>query len=750
MGKIGLLKHAAGSLFIQLLLSFLAILIPLIAFFFFSFTLLKNHATDEVIKYNTLSMNKTIEKYENHFNQIRNIGLDLLLDEKLTSLNRPTLDYLNGRSLMRSINSYLSHKDIAVHNIFIYFKKSNFVISGDRGANADDMFTHYYQSTDYSPAFWSEQFSKPGSYSILPSSTFNEKTINQLTAKGRYMPVIVRNKFFPDYQVIIMLDLNKMLSDFHDSSQDQFILLDSAGNRLAADNVGEQVEATLPVWESDSNYVNRNDIYYFTKTGAVTGIRYVKIVPDNQISAQISKINSILLMLLIVFTIVSICAAWFFTKRFHNPVKRIMESIQTLNAPSAVQSSIHEFKYINDQVRHLVQTNNTIDQANSRKNSLLSYYAFMNKIKNIKLKDQELYDFSIQEPYRLLLFRLQFTPSFFRDIDADEGKASFFVREYIDSHLKTHVQTQTIQLEHDLILSLVIGDSIQEDIPSFLGSLKTVFDLDQRYWSITIGVGSLYRHSADLTRAYEQVLALLDYRKLEHVTQIISAAEPQPEWQAAMTGGQEQELYTNLSAGNEEFVLRIVSKVLGQLEKKAATAIQYYDFAENIAQLVTKTFASLHLDLQALQSYLALSGKPRSCSNQEELQRYLIKLLTFAMARVNEKKASRDNIIEFVMNYMEQHYRDDITLDILSDKLNISASYLSTYFKSKTGMNFIDYINNYRIDLAKSLLKGADLRIQDVASQVGYQNINSFNRMFKKISGVTPSEFRKQQYLMEG
>ncbi|SDW17486.1 AraC family transcriptional regulator [Paenibacillus sp. CF384] len=750
MGKIGLLKHAAGSLFIQLLLSFLAILIPLISFFFFSFTLLKNHATDEVIKYNTLSMNKTIEKYENHFNQIRNIGLDLLLDEKLNTLNRSTLDYLNARSLMRSINSYLGHKDIALHNIFIYFKKSNFIISGDRGAGADEMFSQYYQSADYSPAFWAEQFSKSSSFSILPSSTFKEKTINQLTAKGRYMPVIVRNKFFPDYQVIIMLDLNKMLHEFHDSSQDQFLLLDAAGNPLAANNVNEQVESTLPAWESGKNDVKQNDIYYFNKVGSVTGIRYVKIVPDNLISAQISNINSILLTLLIVFAIISICAAWFFTKRFHNPVKNIMQSIQTLNAPSAVQSSIHEFNYINDQVRHLVQTNNTIDQANSRKNSLLSYYAFMNKIKNIKLKDQELYDFSIQEPYRLLLFRLQFTPSFFREIDADEGKASFFVREYIDSHLKTYVQTQTIQLEHDLILSLVIGNSIQEDIPAFLSSLKTVFDLDQRYWSVTIGVGSLYRNSSDLTRAYEQVQALLDYRKLGNVTQIITAAEPLPDWQAAMTGGQEQELYTNLSSGNEEFVLRIVSKVLGQLEKKDATANQYYDFADNIVQLVTKTFASLHLDMQALQSHLALSGKARSCSNQDELQDYVVQLLTFAMARVNEKKAARDNIIEFVMKYMEQHYQDDITLDILSDKLNISASYLSTYFKTKTGMNFIDYINNYRIDMAKSLLKGADLRIQDVATQVGYQNINSFNRMFKKISGVTPSEFRKQQYLIEG
>ncbi|SEN87970.1 helix-turn-helix domain-containing protein [Paenibacillus sp. OV219] len=750
MAKTERLRRASNSLFLQLLLSFLAILVPLIAFFFFSFTFITNHATDEVIKYNTLSMNKTIDKYENHFNQIRNIGLDLLLDEKLETLNRPTIDYLNARALMRTINSYLSHKEIAVQNIFIYLKKSNFVISGDRGVRADELFSKYYMSNTYTPASWEKQFSGSGGLSILPTSDFSEKTVSGISVKGRYMPVVIRNAFFPDYQVIVMLDVNLMLKEFQDSPEDPFLMFDKSGLQLSADNVSDKMQS-LPFTPSAiaTSHVKKDGIYYFSKKGSVTGIQYMKIVPDNQISAQISRFNTILLSLLLLFAAVSVCAAWFFTKRFHNPVKSIMQSIQQLNATSHAESSIHEFKYIHDQVRHLVETSNTIDHADARKNSLLRYYSFLNKLKNINVKDQEFYDFNIQGPYRLLLFRLQFTPRFFQEIDADEGKASLFVREYLDTHLKEHAETQTVQLEHDLILSLVIGGELQEELPSFLTSLKAIFDLDQRYWSMTIGVGSLYRSSSDLTRAYEQVQSIMEYRKLGNSTQILTASDAPPDYQAVMSGLQEQELQANLAAGNEEGVLRLITKVLGVLDKKGATANQCYDFAESIIQLAAKTVSSLQLDMQGYKGFFTSLGKLRCCCTVEELQSYLASLLTYVIARIHEKKAEKDNIIAFVMSYTEQHYQHDITLDILSDKLGISASYLSTYFKMKTGTNFIDYINNYRIELAKSLLRAADLRIQDVALQVGYQNINSFNRMFKKISGVTPSEFRKQQFIME-
>ena len=77
--------------------------------------------------------------------------------------------------------------------------------------------------------------------------------------------------------------------------------------------------------------------------------------------------------------------------------------------------------------------------------------------------------------------------------------------------------------------------------------------------------------------------------------------------------------------------------------------------------------------------------------------------------------------------------------------MNISASYLSTYFKEKMGTNFSDYVQSHRMKQAIILLETTELKIVEVASRVGYQSVNSFIRNFKRFTGYPPGEFRKKQ-----
>jgi YesN/AraC family two-component response regulator len=92
---------------------------------------------------------------------------------------------------------------------------------------------------------------------------------------------------------------------------------------------------------------------------------------------------------------------------------------------------------------------------------------------------------------------------------------------------------------------------------------------------------------------------------------------------------------------------------------------------------------------------------------------------------------------------LSKRYGEDISLEQLADQLQLSRGYLSAYFHEKTGKKFIDYLNEVRISRAKEILSQTDMRIQEIALQVGYQNVNSFIRMFKRISGFTPGEYRR-------
>ncbi len=98
-----------------------------------------------------------------------------------------------------------------------------------------------------------------------------------------------------------------------------------------------------------------------------------------------------------------------------------------------------------------------------------------------------------------------------------------------------------------------------------------------------------------------------------------------------------------------------------------------------------------------------------------------------------------------VKKYLEHSYMNyDLSLDSVSSLLNINPSYLSSIFKRCTGTNFLDYITNLRICAAKEYLCDPFKSAAEIASMVGYDSSSYFTRAFKKNTGLTPTEYRKQ------
>ncbi|MEN2774792.1 response regulator [Acetivibrio clariflavus] len=99
--------------------------------------------------------------------------------------------------------------------------------------------------------------------------------------------------------------------------------------------------------------------------------------------------------------------------------------------------------------------------------------------------------------------------------------------------------------------------------------------------------------------------------------------------------------------------------------------------------------------------------------------------------------------IKKTIDYISKNYGRPIDLDNIAEELGITKVYFCYLFKKEMGTNFISYLNNYRIDKAKKLLKCTDLRIGEIANSVGFESSQYFSLLFKKITGETPGDFRK-------
>ena len=102
-------------------------------------------------------------------------------------------------------------------------------------------------------------------------------------------------------------------------------------------------------------------------------------------------------------------------------------------------------------------------------------------------------------------------------------------------------------------------------------------------------------------------------------------------------------------------------------------------------------------------------------------------------------------IVRRVVDYIAENYRENITLADLAELVNMSETGLSRLFRNITGMSCIDYVIEYRLSQAMTLLRGTDMPIIEVAYDTGFNNISYFNRTFKRHFNQTPSECRRNK-----
>lgn len=97
-----------------------------------------------------------------------------------------------------------------------------------------------------------------------------------------------------------------------------------------------------------------------------------------------------------------------------------------------------------------------------------------------------------------------------------------------------------------------------------------------------------------------------------------------------------------------------------------------------------------------------------------------------------------------ILKYIENNYRNKITIADAAAEVGLSQSHFMKYFKNTMGTSFIDYLNEYRLTMASRLLLSSESSILAVSEEAGYDNLSYFNRVFKRRYGMTPSAYRKR------
>jgi len=204
-----------------------------------------------------------------------------------------------------------------------------------------------------------------------------------------------------------------------------------------------------------------------------------------------------------------------------------------------------------------------------------------------------------------------------------------------------------------------------------------------------------------------------------------------------------------LKFGSKDETKLVVDKLVSKLKTLQFSRIYYQYICMGLIKRIEGFLAEIGEDISCA---LKTEADNTFCTNQwlkwsndiNLFSAFLTKLLHRVIElREQNKNYKYSNFIAATVKYIDENYVNSaLSLNDVASYANISSSYFSTLFSQEMGESFIDYLTRKRISRAKELLKTTSMRLIDIAFEVGYQDSNYFSKIFKKLTGMSPRDYR--------
>jgi two-component system response regulator YesN len=288
-----------------------------------------------------------------------------------------------------------------------------------------------------------------------------------------------------------------------------------------------------------------------------------------------------------------------------------------------------------------------------------------------------------------------------------------------------------------------------KDATSLFANIFLDFIKNSTKLSITIGISATIHHFYHLTKAYDQALAAVKYNMLLGNNIIIDW----PEVNTAESSDPKQPYQINrilslaLQHEDRERIHQILHDAFQPADKETFYSMEYVQHLYLLIIFCLEEFAIRHgtnLECISSTSFVSITEGYKNVNKLEHLTSLLFELIVKLLSFIQENRTNENfNVILKANKYISEHLKINLTLQSVAEHVNLNPTYLSEIYKKKTGQNFVDYVIQCRVELAKKLIQENKLKWSEITEEVGYLSPNHFTKVFKEHVGMLPSEFKK-------
>ncbi|MDF2672926.1 MAG: two component transcriptional regulator, AraC family [Clostridiales bacterium] len=291
-------------------------------------------------------------------------------------------------------------------------------------------------------------------------------------------------------------------------------------------------------------------------------------------------------------------------------------------------------------------------------------------------------------------------------------------------------------------------EKFKAGIKKLQDKLKIISD-KFNYFRIYIALGSKETELRNLSSCISTALEAVKYRIVSKDKDIIeydNCKYRDVNLQQIFTPERKQQLKVYLETDEKEKYRKLIDTCIKEIHReKNYNPIVLYALYDTIGQTLLQYVSDAGIDPAPYEEIqLRYAGYLENAFEEKMVEETLHNFVQSASACISSEKEFQDTKpIRLAKQYIEEHYAEEISLEIVSREIHLSSAYLSTIFRKETGLNFSEYLINCRIEAAKVLLKKTNKSMNEISESIGYSDVKYFSKLFNKVVGLKPSEYRK-------
>lgn len=650
---------------------------------------------------------------------------------------------LNGDSTYKSTLavteeiSGTTENSSAIESIYVYSRCRDLLISNCGLTDSRLFYLANFDEKDFSYEEWMRSIELGANAGVFAELSGIKSNYVNYTTKFE------QQKFGDDLVFGAIIDKNSFFVNGESSDWRRWCgtYIFNSRNEIIFKNAGDCYSEKRHIGTKiDIDGLNKNNVILqtFIPLQFGNGYQMYTVIPKDICMQLIRPTNLVAIFIVAVSIVLMLVVLVWIAKKNYKP---ILDAVMLLGGDMKM-----EYAFITDSIKNLIESKDELREKISYRQDIFRNIIFEKLIRN-----------ELNEEMRFLLneygidFKFEFFAVMVFNIQRIIGDAVInnVSREMIETVEKafTDENNQAYVFEHNERLVCIINTnkaaglsahSIAQIAAYCASMLKSKF-----YFDVQMGISDIHRGLENISLSYFEATEALLSEKMSGGSFIKLYSDITDINVKYLSFDSEDKILGSIREGNAESALNEIEKIFRVLDSDESPAVQCIEYDLICMMLKLSQTVGSKCD-DSLKSMLRFSYFANAIGNTADLKRKITELTHHLCEYINDKKHSEvRDVVQISIDYIEKYYSDaNLSVEKICTYLGMSQVHLTALFKRVEGTTPGVYINRYRIDKAKHLLRETDMSVQAITSSVGYLSTRTFDRVFKKYTGKTPKEYR--------